>query len=138
LASVFLRASTDFSTMVECVQESIQKLQFEYERSGSGTIVEFEVKGPVYFRVVTEKNPSPDERALLIPALDRPEGTTLQVRFGVNASEEEQASGMPYVDRFIKTLAECLPASPWSGMGLRGSHREKKRWNQLIKRAGQG
>jgi len=123
--------------MVGSVQESIQRLQYEYEESGSGAVAEFEVKAPVYFRVVVEQNPSPDERALLIPALDRPEGTTLQVRFGVDASEEEQASGMPYVDRFIRTLVECLPASPWSGMGLRGGYREKKRWNQLIERAGQ-
>jgi len=107
-------------------------LQLEYVRSGSKTIAEFEIKAPIYFRVVVEQNPLPDVRWLLIPALDRPEGTTLEIRFGIDASEEERTSGMKYVGQFLRTLVEALPASPWERMGLRRSRGEKKKWNQLM------
>jgi len=137
LAHIFLSASTRFDIMVESAQDSIQELQFEYVRSGNNTIAEFEVKAPIYFRVVIEQNPLPDERRLLIPALSRPEGTTLEIRFGIDASEEEQTSGMKYIGRFLRTLVDALPASPWAGIGWWRSRREKKRWNQLMKEAEQ-
>ena len=133
MVHIFLRASTNFDTMVESAEESIQRLGFEHLRSGNKTIAEFEVKAPIYFRVVVEQNPLPDERWLLIPALNRPEGTTLEIRFGIDASEEEQTSGMKYVGQFLRTLVEALPASPWARMGLRRGRGEKKRWNQLMR-----
>ena len=132
LRPIFLRASTDFQIMVDCAETSLHELNLQYQRSGKQTIVELEVDGPAYFRVVLERDQAPMTRGILLPSESRPEVTYLQVRFELGASADQQLAAARDARRFIGVLVEKLPAKPWLGLGWMSSRREKKRWKQVL------
>lgn len=119
--------------MVRYVEASLQGLQFQFARNGNKTVAEFEVKTPAYFRIVLR--PSPISRgSMLIPQFEHSEVTAIQVKFGVDASDDERSVALRQARRFIGVLMDDLPDSSWAGLGLLGSRREKKRWVRFTRR----
>lgn len=125
---IFLRASTDFETMVRSSEESLLKLNFQFAKNSSLTVTEFEVAAPVYFRVVVEPNKMPTVKRLLLPSIEAPKGTTIDIRFDIDSEPEDLEIGMKHARRFIQALVNTLPSKPWTG--LKG--REEKRWKGLF------
>lgn len=88
-------------------------------------MVEFEVVVPRYFRVVVERRSDPEVHTFILPSVKRASGTTIDLRLPESGAVEE-------VKLFAKTLVSLLHVFPWTGLRMLESHREKKKWLELI------
>lgn len=87
--------------------------------------MEFEVVVPKYFRVVVERRSDPEVHTLILPSINRARGTTIDLRMEGSETVQE-------VRHFVKTLVSLLSVSPWAGLKLLESHKEKRKWLELI------
>jgi hypothetical protein len=119
--------------MVKSTEESLQKLQFRFAKNGHSKLAEFEVIFPAYFRVVVEPNNMPKSRPVfLIPGIMPPKGTTVDIRYDLDANDEDISLALDRTREFIQTLVEILPTMPWIGLDRQDRSREEKRWKELL------
>jgi hypothetical protein len=123
-----LKASTDYNTLVSASEESLRKMEVEFIKNGHQTLTEFETTGPAYFRIVIEPNKLPKSRNFFIPSISPPKGSTLDIHFQLDGTDEDFSEATQLVKGFIRLLVDSLPAKPWSGLGTFESGREEKKW----------
>ena len=102
-------------------------MSYEFLRNETKELVEFEVVVPRYFRVVVERRSDPEVHTLILPSIDRARGTTIDLRMPESKAVQE-------VRHFVRTLVSLLSVSPWTGLRLLESHKEKRKWLELIKK----
>jgi hypothetical protein len=119
--------------MVRVSEESLRKLQLVFLKNGHEKLTEFEVTRPAYFRVVVEPNHIPKSRNfILLPSITAPKGSTLDIRFDVDADSEEISIATQHAKRFLRLLADSLPSKPWVGLGALESRREENKWKSSL------
>lgn len=127
----FLRASTDYKTLVKAADESLRSLGLSFTRNGHETVTEFEISSPAYFRIVIEPSRMPKSQNLLIPTITPPKGSTVDIRFDLDSSEDELLVATKQARSFVSLLADSLPTKPWTGLGTLASRREEKNWKEF-------
>ena len=132
LPVTFLRASTDFDTLSRASEIALRKLSFDFICNGHESLTEFEVSLPAYFRVVIEPNKIPRTRALFIPSIEPPLGSTIDIRFDIDSDEEGYLLALQHARMFIHTLLSSLDRKPWEGLKGSEAGREEKRWKELL------
>ena len=123
----FLRASSEFQTVADSAEKALRSLGYEFLQNKTKTLVELEVVAPIYFRIVIEKRKDPEVRNLLLPSIKEAKGTSIDVWFDQEGSEEAISNSK----LFLKTLLPLLPATPWTGLRFQESGKEKKKWREL-------
>ncbi len=132
MSFAFLKASTDYPTMVRTSEEALKQLCLLFVKNGHQTLTEYEVTRPAYFRIVIEPNKIPKSRNLFMPSISAPKGSTLDVRFGLDSDNEEAHQAAENAKEFLRLLVNSLPSKPWIGLGTLESGREEKRWKSFL------
>jgi hypothetical protein len=129
---VLLRASNEYGIVVRVSESCLRSLGMDYIRNSSESAVEFEITSPTYFRIVIEPNRVPEVDRLLFRSISSPKGATIEVRYESGADPPICESCKDYSRDFLRALVEALPEKPWTGIDGLLSHREEKKWKELL------
>ena len=133
---MLLRASTEFNDLVRATEGSLKKLGMTYTRNGTQSIAEFEVDAQVYFRIVIESRSDPViHNNPILPSISKAKGCNVDMRFGLDADEEETLEATRAAASVIRELVPMLNKEPWADLGYRESGREKRKWSKFLHEA---
>ena len=127
-----LRASTDFKTLAKASEKCLQSLHFSFVTNRTLEVVEYEITQPCYFRVVLEPRKDPKVRNLFLPSITPPSGSTVDIRYDLDADEQSLALAEQSSRNFLRALVSSLPEEPWKSLGFREQGREKRRWQEML------
>jgi hypothetical protein len=121
-----LKASNDYKTLTNFAEQSLTKLGFSFIKNGTELLTEFEINDP-YFRVVIEPSKVPRMHKFPVYSLAASKGSTVEIRFRLNAQDQELKMATEKARHFIQSLIQDLPVKPWVGLGG-FFNREEKKW----------
>ncbi|MHB8567793.1 MAG: hypothetical protein ACYC7D_11160 [Nitrososphaerales archaeon] len=127
-----LKASSSFIELVTAAESSLNKLEYRFIRNESSELVEFEITAPAYFRVVIEPRKDPEVHNFILPSIKKASGSTVDLRFALDAGEHDLKVSNEIALRFLQRLVDSLSTKPWEGLRMRESGRERKRWKSAL------
>ncbi|MGI0085521.1 MAG: hypothetical protein ACREBQ_10605, partial [Nitrososphaerales archaeon] len=122
----------DLKTLSEKTEGCLGKLQFQFIRNGTTSLVEYEIVKPCYFRIVIEPRKDLSVHNFLLPSISAKKGSTIDVRFDIDSDYESLKGSMERARLFLRSLVESLPEAPWKGLGIRDRGNEERRWKEAL------
>lgn len=129
---MYLKTSVEFEDLVKTFEKALGEQGLEFVHNRTSQLVEFEISSPSYLRIVIETRKDPEVHNFILPSLTQAKGCTIEIRFALEATENEEKEGRVVASRILNRVHSFLGRDPWSGLRFREVNREKKKWKEAM------